>query len=146
MEQKEIVECKREHLGMIQNIIIRMNSNSFTLKGISIGILTACFGIYTANSTINNYILLLPIIPIVIMCFLDTYYLQLERKFRYIYDIIATDIQKGTNQIELYKMPIDKYDGNIDKKLGYFNSFCSKSIWMFYTVFILISVCAYICI
>ena len=143
MEKDKIIDCKKEHLKMIQNIIIRMNSNSFTLKGMVVLIVTACFGIYTANTNINAIILLLPIIPIIIVCLLDMYYLLLERKFRYLYDDVILDIQNETNKIKLYDMSLKKYVKKNYKKLSFFNVFCSNSIWLFYVLFMILSIAIY---
>ena len=143
MEKEKIMECKREHLEMIQNIISRMNSNSFTLKGMVVLIVTACFGIYTANTNINAIILLLPIIPIIIVCLLDMYYLLLERKFRYLYDDVILDIQIEANKIQLYDMSLKKYVKKNYKKLSIFNVFCSNSIMLFYALFMILSITIY---
>ena len=130
-------------LEMIQNIITRMNSNSFTLKGMVVLIITACFGIYTANTNINTIILLLPIIPIIIVCLLDMYYLLLERKFRHLYDDVVADIQNEINEIKLYEMSLKKYVKESYKNLSLFNVFCSNSIWLFYVLFMILSIAIY---
>lgn len=80
MEKEE----KNIHLQMIQDIIARMGQNSFHMKGWAIGIMIAIFSF--AGDQSNIKCILFTIMPMIIMWFLDSYYLQLERKFRLLYD------------------------------------------------------------
>lgn len=67
-------------LEFIQNIITRMNANSFQIKAMCIAVISALFAVYAANS--NKAIIYISFIPLILCCFLDTYYLWQERKFR----------------------------------------------------------------
>ena len=68
------------------NIITRMNTNSFQVKSSAIKIVSALFSIY---SSIKNYdFILIAIFPLTVFCFLDSYYLHQEQKFREIYNEI----------------------------------------------------------
>ena len=87
-------EEKIAHLQMIQDIITRMGQNSFQIKGWAIGIMIAIFSF--AGEQSNTRCILFTIGPLVIMWFLDSYYLQLERKFRLLYDDVRTS-KKSTN-------------------------------------------------
>jgi len=78
---------KIKHLEFIQNVITRMNANSFQIKGWSIVIASALLAIYA--STKDNYFFLVAMFPTLIFWFLDTYYLTQERKFRGLYDDVA---------------------------------------------------------
>ena len=117
-------EDQRLHLQMIQDIITRMNTNSFQLKTMSITIVSALLALYSVNS--NHLILLLTIIPIVIFWALDSYYLQQERKFRGLYNEIISDT---THDIKIYSMPISRYTGG---KYSYFSVFTSPTEYSFY--------------
>jgi len=68
-----------KHLEFIQNVITRMNTNSFQIKGWSVVILSALLAIFA--STKNNYFFLAAAFPTLIFWFLDAYYLNQERKF-----------------------------------------------------------------
>lgn len=83
------MEEKIKHLEFIQNIITRMNSNSFTIKGWMITIVSALLAIYASNS--NEIFIFVAIFPVVVFWFLDAYYLTLERKFRKLYDAVVDD-------------------------------------------------------
>lgn len=73
-----------EHLKMIQGIITRMASNSFSLKGWAVTLVAAIFALTWAN--ISRGFLLIALIPIFAFWALDAYYLNLERKNRKLYD------------------------------------------------------------
>lgn len=74
---------KLKFLEFIQNIITRMNTNSFQTKAMCIAIISALFAIYA--TTQNPRIILVSLIPLVVCCFLDSYYLWQERRFRALY-------------------------------------------------------------
>ena len=79
------MNCKQiEHLKMIQDVITRMASNSFSLKGWAVTLVAAIFALTWAN--ISRGFLLIALIPIFAFWALDAYYLNLERKNRKLYD------------------------------------------------------------
>lgn len=100
-------EEKRQHLEFIQNVITRMNTNSFQIKGMAITIVSALIAIYASNS--NIAFIFLGIAPTILFWFLDSYYLQQERKFRGVYNNVAG--LKSDVEIKLYEMPIHKFQG-----------------------------------
>jgi len=100
-------EEERQHLEFIQNVITRMNTNSFQIKGMAITIVSALIAIYA--STTNTAFIFLGIVPTLLFWFLDTYYLQQERKFRGVYNNVAG--LKSDVEIKLYEMPIQKFQG-----------------------------------
>lgn len=106
---KVYIEQKMQHLEFVQNVITRMNTNSFQIKGFVITIVAAVFSVYIVKPITE--IILISIFTTAILWLLDTYYLWQERKFRGLYNDIVD------NKIDLYKMPMNKYvyDKN-DKK------------------------------
>lgn len=75
---------KEKHLEMIENIISRMANCSFLIKGWTLTIIAAVFGLAAKDSDIKFVIIAYMIIP----CFwcLDGFYLSQERKYRALYD------------------------------------------------------------
>ena len=71
-------------LNMIQNIINRLNSNSFSLKGWTVSLVVGIFVL--SNKDANKVFFLLTYIPIIMFWFLDSYYLKKERLFRNLFD------------------------------------------------------------
>ncbi len=102
---------KMKHLEMIQNIIDRMNRNSFQVKALTTVILA---GVFTVFSRINHVeILYVSIIPVLLLWVLDSFYLQTERKFIELY----SDIVCG-NRYEKYNV----FDMNLDSFNGWKNN------------------------
>jgi len=122
---------KLKHLEFIQNVITRMNTNSFQLKGWTVTIVSAILAIYA--STKNYYFVLSAIFPTVIFWFLDTYYLTQERKFRGLYNDVA-GVSDNPKQIKLFAMRPDLYTGG---KYSYWDVFWSTTIWKLYLTIII---------
>lgn len=95
---------KTEHLKMIQEVITRMNTNSFQIKGWTISLVSALLALYI-NSSKVAYIFI-ALIPVIILWILDSYYLQQERRFRALYNDVVND---ETDNIKKFTMSIDKY-------------------------------------
>lgn len=121
MGEDERKSDKRLHLQFVQNVITRMNTNSFQIKTWTITVFAAFLAL-AANS--KNYIFVfISVFPTLIFYFLDAYYLQQESKFRGLYnDIIA-------GKIDCYNMPINLYKGD---KYSYKNVLLSVTLWGFY--------------
>ena len=122
---------KLKHLEFIQDVITRMNSNSFQMKGWMVAIVSAILAIFA--STKNHDFVLVGILPTLIFWFLDAYYLWQERKFRGLYNDVA-GITKD-NKIALFAMRPDLYTGD---KYSYGNVFTSVTIWPLYLPVIVI--------
>ena len=83
MEQDKILI---QHLEFIQNIITRMNTNSFQIKELMITIVSALLALFASNVNENVLYIFVAIALTLIFWFLDSYYLQQERKYRGLYD------------------------------------------------------------
>lgn len=122
-------ECQ-QHLEFIQNIITRMNTNSFQIKELTILIITACLAIYASEKI--NLMLLIPIIPTLVLWFLDAFYLQQERKFRSLYNDVANINAPKLYNPKPYEMPICKYTADKNSSLSFWRAFFSQTILLFY--------------
>lgn len=125
------MDNKQKHLEFVQNKITVMNTNSFQLKGLTITITSVLGAIYA--STLKIEFIFVCFIPIIIFWFLDTYYLQIERKFRGIYNDVAGITKNIT--IKDFEMPINKYKKG---KFCFYNVFISKTIVSFYLPILII--------
>lgn len=81
------MDSKIKFLEMIQNLITRMSTNSFMLKGWAVTLVAGTFALSNIES--NNLLFLIAYVPIILFWFLDSYYLQLERKYREFYNEIV---------------------------------------------------------
>ncbi len=97
-------ENKLKHLEFIQNTITRMSTNSFIIKGWVITIVSALFALSNKDSD-NNYIAI-SYFAIPVFWFLDTIYLQYERKYRSLYN----EVRKKDNDKIDFNMNISNYN------------------------------------
>lgn len=125
------MENKLKHLEFIQNVITRMNSNSFVIKGWTITIVSAVLAIFATIQI--DYILLIGVIPIVLFWFLDAYYLTQEKLFRCLYN---KTIQENS-VIPLFNMEIPEECKNKSDN-SYCSVFFSKTIWPLYLSILII--------
>lgn len=120
------VEKKMQHREFVQNIITRMNTNSFQIKSLAVTIISAFLAIYATNS--KELFLIIPIPIIVLFWFLDAYYLQQERKFKGIYKDI-TGLSNNPITTNLYQISPNLYIG---KEYNYWNAFSSITLFPLY--------------
>ena len=113
---------KIKHLEFIQNIITRINSNSFQIKGWAVTLVSALLAI--SASTKNSYFVLAAIFPTIVFWFLDAYYLTQERKFRGLYNDVS-EITEKPQAIKPFEMRPDLYAGG---KYSYWSAFFSTTI------------------
>lgn len=93
-------EKKIKHLEFIQNIITRMNQNSFLIKGWAVTLISALLALYANNG--KKLFVLISVFPVAVFMLLDSYYLWQERKFRCLYNKIILSSQE--EQIPLFSM------------------------------------------
>ena len=118
----EYSEDRRQHLAFIQDVISRMNSNSFSLKGLMITIVAALGAFFVNDYDEGTALIYLAIalLLVLIFCFLDAFYLKMEKQYRMLYDDAVKDKAK------LYKMTADDY------YICYFEVLFSKTMWPLY--------------
>ncbi len=134
------MENKIKHLEFIQTVITRMNQNSFQIKGWMITIVSALLALYASSG--KQIYILVAIVPTVIFWFLDTYYLQQERKFRGVYnDVAGLSPEDSRVDVRDFEMPVQKYQCG---RYCYFNVLISRTILPLYGVVIIGLVIAYI--
>ena len=132
-------ENKRCHLNIIQQVITRMGTNSFSLKGWSVGIMIAIYAFAGQNS---HKAVVVTLIPLLVFWLLDSYYLTLERKFRALYNNVRSkkeediDFDMNFNNIEVSMKELKKY--------GFVNVFISKTVLPFYIVCIATTLVIYL--
>lgn len=87
-----------KYLEFLQNIITRMNTNSFQIKTFAITIASAIIAFFY-NKNYDKSALVFYIVIILIFWILDAYYLRMERAYRDIYN----DVIKG-EKYELFNL------------------------------------------
>jgi hypothetical protein len=109
-------ESRYKHLEFIQANITRMAQNSFQIKEWAITIVAALLALFASSFDAkyggNAVYLFVGIAPTVVFWFLDSYYLQQERKFRSIYDDVVKLSDESTRiKIREFEIPLSKYKG-----------------------------------
>ena len=122
---------KISYLEMIQGPISRMSTASAIFKGFAATIVA---GIATLSyCQVNTWILVLSFIPIALFAFLDIYYLKLEKKYRFLYEQVRTDVHLVDFSMKLTK-------DNKSAKSRLLDCLLSPSVWLFYPIMIAILV------
>lgn len=120
----------RQHLSFIQGVITRMNSNSFSMKGWMVAIVSALLAVYAANADADNAFLyfIAAIMADIIFCFLDAFYLKMEKQYRDLYDKV-----RGNPLETNFDMDASCFSRTL------FEALKSKSVWILYfAVFLLL--------
>jgi hypothetical protein len=120
-----MADNKLKHLEFIQNIITRMNSNSFMLKAWTISLISALFAL-AANDANMNYVLV-SYIAIPVFWILDGFYISQERQYRDLYSDVA---KKGQNEIDF---SLDATDYNKGRN-NWVSGIISKTLIPFYGI------------
>ena len=81
-------ENKLKHLEFIQDVITRMNANSFLIKGWSVTLVSALFALAAANANVRYAIV--AYIPVIVFWLLDGFFIAQERQYRELYKTIAS--------------------------------------------------------
>lgn len=111
------MDNKIKHLEMIQSVILRMATNSFTLKGWAVSLVAAIFAL-AGKDVERTYFFLITYIPIFVFWGLDSYYLLQEKKYRALYERVRNQDEKmidfcmDANSAEINK-GLDMYIGCI---------------------------------
>ena len=76
-----------KHLEMILDIVNRMASNSFALKGWAVTLVAGIFAIQGSKTSVYSY--LIAFVPIIIFWGLDAFYLSRERSYRSLFKHVS---------------------------------------------------------
>ena len=130
-------ESTTTYLQMIQGTIDRMSTSSAIFKGFSATIVAGISAISFAD--VNKWVLALSFMPVICFLILDIYYLQLERRFRFLYEQVRTERREV--DFDLRPMKVNEIlmeDGHSNVRIC--SCILSLSILCFYVPMILISV------
>ena len=117
-----------------------MGNNSFLLKGWAVLIIVAIFTF--AGEQNNVQCILFTVIPLIVFWGLDTYYLQLERKYRMLYDEVRLKKEEDID-FDMNFNNVATTVGNANK-ISYFKCLFSKTEVLFYLTCIVTTVLVYL--
>ncbi len=98
-------EGKAAHLQMIQGVISRMASNSFSLKTLSVTFTAAVLAYLGAVATASRLVPVAAGLGVIIFWWLDAQYLRLEKLFRALYDCVR---EKQTTDYSMDTKPFNR--------------------------------------
>jgi len=122
-------EKKLKHLEFIQNVITRMNTNSFLIKGWAVTLVTAIFALAAEKSNIKYAII--AYFPVIIFWVLDGFLLSQEKQYRELYKNVAS---KDETQIDF---SMDAYRWNCGERT-WPRGIVSKTLWPFHGALLLV--------
>ena len=123
---------RASYLNLIQGVISRMGGNSAIMKGFAATTIAAMYGMCVAECVEWRY-LLIAFIPLGAFVILDVYYLQTERRYRNLYNLVAEkEIPPGLLYLNLRNPYFDKFKSKINQNTGVFKTVFSISIIGFY--------------
>lgn len=117
---------KITYLKMIEDIIERMAKNSFSIKGWTLTLVSILGALLSKN--VDYKFLIIIILPAVMFWGLDSYYLNLERKYRFLYEEARMKKEKEIN----FKLSISMDKKIIDRLTNYIDCLFSISEVCFY--------------
>ena len=124
------MEKKLKHLDMIESVIQRMGNNSFQLKGWAVTLVAIIGGLSSQGDDKRFFII--AFIPLIAFWVLDSYYLQLERKYKIMYRNVAC---KDENQID-FNMDTNniEYNNDDNERVCFWNCLFSATEYTFYLI------------
>jgi hypothetical protein len=120
------MDKKIKHLEFIQNVITRMNTNSFLIKGWAITLVSALFALAAKDANINFVLVSYVIMPS--FWIIDGFFIAVERRYR---DLYADVIKKEEADID-FEMNISKYKKN--KGRSWMEGVFSQTLIPFYGI------------
>lgn len=124
----------RQYILMLQDIITRMATNSSNCKAWTITIVTAMMAMMIAVPALHCLLLLI-LVPLILFCYLDIYYLSLEKDFR---NLQAAYIAKLKSKEDCSSMMFDFNPQvlGVNKNKASFKKALlkSKSTWLMYPI------------
>lgn len=124
-ESKKTIDAGRlQHLNMLQNVISRMASNSFLVKGWSITLISALLAFATKDKI--SVMAWIAILPWLAFWTLDGFFLHQERLFRKLYDFYRRQPQHQPTDFSMNTLPVS------DEVASWFGVVCSRTLLIFH--------------
>ncbi len=109
---------KHKHLEMIQCVITRLASNSFSIKQWTVALISALIVLAAREQSLPEWV---PFVPLVAFWGLDGYFLWQERRFRGLYD----DVRRTDESQITFLM-------NPQPRQSYWRATLSLTLFLFY--------------
>ena len=117
------------HLTMLQGVITRMGSNSFTLKALAATFGSAAVAVMATVDEPSPYYAIAAIVPMLIFWMMDAQFLRLERAYRKLYE----RVRKG-EEVEAYSLDALPFMENTAPTLRL--AFSWSVSWFYFAIFL----------
>jgi hypothetical protein len=124
------MEAKLKHLEFIQNVITRMNTNSFMIKGWVVILISALFALAAKDANQRYIYIAWFVMPV--FWILDGFFLSQERQYRRLYDHVA---QLPPHEIN-FNMNANPYRV---RRTSWLASIFSRTLILYYLTFFIIT-------
>ncbi len=111
-----------KHLEFIQNVITRMNNNSFALRGWAVTLVAGLLGVFVGIGRPLEG--LIGLVPLCLFWLLDGYFLRQERLYRAMYDVV----RNKSDKID-FSMNSNQYHSQVP---GWLRTSMSRTLVVFY--------------
>lgn len=129
-ENGSLKEYMLKEVDLIQNIIRRMASNSFMIKGWTITLVVATLLLKNENIKV-----LIAYIPLIAFWYLDSYFLQQERMYRRLYNWVIENRLKTDEY--LLDMNAYRFSSEVDTIIQIM--FSKTLFWFYGSIFLLLT-------
>jgi hypothetical protein len=119
-----------KHLEFIQNVILRMNNNSFLIKGWAITLISALFALASKDASRNYAMVSYIVIPV--FWILDGFLISNERKFRALHKKVSLQSDDSID----FNMDTTSFN---DKNRTWIMGIFSKTLILFYGISIVVT-------
>ncbi len=127
-----VEEDASTHLEFVQNVITRMASNSFLLKGWAVTLVAALFALAAQNANLG--FVALALFPTIAFWILDAFYLRQERLFRKLYDDIRVKNEETIQSEGPFSMNTRRFENEVE---SWRNTMFSPTLRIFYIMILL---------
>lgn len=132
------MEALHKEIDLIQNCIKRMAQNSFIVKGWMLSLITLILSFGIVKDFNEEKLCLIVLIPLLSFWFLDAFFLQVEKKYRKLYQWTINNREK-TNDF-LFDLNPKRFDNQVPSII---KIMFSKTIWPIYITTLLICLAFY---
>lgn len=125
-------EDKRKHLEFLQNVIARMNTNSFMIKGWAITLVSALFALAARDANPKYVLITYVVLPV--FWIIDGFFLATERQYRALYNEVRSRPETNID----FSMDASQYATGDNT---WVSGIASKTLFPFYGVALLVTAC-----
>lgn len=135
--EKEILH---KEIDLIQSCIKRMANNSFLIKGWTLSLIVIVLSLSLKENVNIIFLSFILLIPILTFWFLDSFFLQTEKKFRKMHEWVIKN-RENSNEY-LYDLNPKRFDKEVQSR---FRIMMSATLWPFYFIpfFVLVVIIIY---